>query len=120
MSNHHQPEYIYYLVCPIDGKVKYVGKTKNPKARYTMHIKKLDKTNTPKRQWLEQLFSKNLQPKLQIVQSFSDPELARQMEQWHVDLHSETTLNIHNPEKGKESRKWEEHDWTVNKPKKTQ
>ena len=41
-------EYIYALVDPITKDVKYVGKSKKPKSRYTQHIKKLDKTGTPK------------------------------------------------------------------------
>jgi len=110
-------ETIYYLICPIDNKVRYVGKTKNPKARYKTHIKTLDKTNTPKKAWLENLFSKNLMPKLQIVQTVDNPETARELEQWHVDLHKETTLNIHNPSKGRGSNEWDEHDWTINKKK---
>jgi len=97
-------EFIYYLICPIDKKVKYVGKTKNPKTRYNQHIKKLDKQMTPKRQWLEMLFSKKLLPKIEIVEQFNGD--ARHLEQKHVDLNKETILNIHNPKKGKKSFSW--------------
>jgi predicted GIY-YIG superfamily endonuclease len=97
-------EYVYYLICPIDKKVKYVGKTKKPKTRYNQHIKKLDKQLTPKRRWLEFLFSKNLVPKLVIVEEIEGD--ARILEQKHVDLNKETILNIHNPEKGMKSNKW--------------
>jgi hypothetical protein len=97
-------EFVYYLICPIDKKVKYVGKTKKPKSRYNQHIKKLDKQLTPKREWIELLFSKNLLPILKIVEEFEGD--ARHLEQKHVDLNIETILNIHNPEKGKKSFKW--------------
>jgi predicted GIY-YIG superfamily endonuclease len=108
-------EYIYYLICPITDEVKYVGKTANPKARYKTHINKLDKTNTPKRQWLESLFKKSLLPGFKIVEQHQDPEIARNHEQKHLDLHSKTALNIHNPKKGSKSVKWEGHDWNFNK-----
>jgi len=97
-------EYIYYLVCPIDGEVKYVGKTKHPETRYKQHVKKLDKTLTLKRKWLEMLHSKHLQPIMKVVEEV-DSEDARGREQYHVTLNEATTLNIHNPDKGRKSIK---------------
>lgn len=101
-------EYIYYLICPIENIVKYVGKTKNPKNRYKQHIKKLDKQKTPKRQWLEFIFEKGLLPKLKVVEEFEGD--ARHLEQNHVFLNKKTILNIHNPEKGMASNKWKKND----------
>lgn len=97
-------EFVYYLICPIDNKVKYVGKSKNPKTRYKQHIKKLDKQSTPKREWLEKLFKKGLLPKMIIVEIFEGD--ARHIEQKHVKINEKTILNIHNPERGMKSRKW--------------
>lgn len=96
-------EYIYYLICPIDNKVKYVGKTKHPELRYKQHIKKLDKTLTPKRKWLEMLHSKCLEPYMEIVEEVEDD--GRNREQYHVTLNKDTVLNIHNPDKGRKSFK---------------
>lgn len=96
-------EYIYYLICPIDKEVKYVGKSVNPKSRYYQHIKKLDKLMTPKRKWLEMLFSKGLKPEIEIVDSVIGD--GRELEEYHVSLNKETILNIHNPGKGKKSFK---------------
>ena len=95
-------EYIYYLICPKTKEVKYVGKTKNPKKRYFQHIKKLDRSMTKKRIWLEMLFSENLAPILKIVEKCENGN-GREREQHHVTLNKETTLNIHNPEKGAKS-----------------
>lgn len=99
-------EYIYYLIDPITEVVKYVGKSKNPKTRYNQHIKKLDKGMTPKRKWLESLFAENLKPRLKVVEEIDGD--AREAEQRHVTMHQNTILNIHNPEKGKGSRDWNE------------
>ena len=99
-------EYVYYLRCPLTDQVKYVGKTKNPKTRYKQHINKLDKTSTPKRRWLILLFSKGLQPKMEIAVKVNGD--ARQQEQEHLDKHKATALNIHNPKKGAKSRNIDE------------
>lgn len=99
-------EFIYYLICPISKKVKYVGKSKNPKSRYNQHIKKLDKQLTPKREWLENLFSKKLIPILQVIEEINETN-AREREQFHLNKNIDTALNIHNPEKGAKSRNWD-------------
>lgn len=91
-------EYIYYLICPIDNVVRYVGKTKNVKRRYHQHLTKLDKSMTPKRKWLEMLFSKKLKPKCIIVEIVDGD--GRTEEQAHVLKNIKTIYNIHNPGKG--------------------
>ena len=95
--------YIYYLICPIDGKVRYVGKSSNPQRRYKQHITKLDRLLTPKRMWLESLFKKNLKPICKVVEKCDNDEQGRIREQFNVTLHKDTVLNIHSPEKGKKS-----------------
>ena len=96
-------EYIYTLIDPITDVVKYVGKSKTPKARYKQHINKLDKTMTPKKIWLLGLFEKGLKPEMEIVEKITD-EAGREREQHFVTMHEATTLNIHNPKKGMKSR----------------
>src|SRR5690606_31050931 len=103
--------YIYALICPIEKVVKYIGNTKNPKSRYWQHVKKLDRQMTPKRIWLESLFKKNLLPEIQILAECETGD--REMEQHYVNLHKATTLNIHNPEKGAKSNKWNRKPVTV-------
>ncbi len=98
-------EYIYALICPIENNVKYVGKTKNPKTRYNQHVKKLDKSFTPKRKWLEMLFEKGLLPKIKIIEETNEIQ-GRDREQYFCDFYKDTILNIHNPEKGMKSNKW--------------
>jgi len=97
-------EYIYFLICPIENVVKYVGKTKDPKKRYKQHIKKLDKSQTKKKAWLQMLFEKKLLPTLKIIEETTGLN-ARNREQHFCDIHEKTILNIHNPTKGMKSRK---------------
>jgi len=98
--------YVYYLIDPRTKEVKYVGKTKNPPSRYKQHITKLDKTMTPKKRWLLELRSKGLMPKMIIAQEVNGE--GRDEEQYHLNRHKDTALNIHNPEKGAKSRSWDE------------
>ena len=103
-------EYIYFLICPIDKSVKYVGKSKNPKRRYKQHITKLDKLMTPKRKWLEMLFKNELLPVIEIIEKCESN--GREREQFYVNKYLDTILNIHNPEKGAKSfkNKYPKHD----------
>jgi hypothetical protein len=57
--------YIYGLVDPDDKVIKYVGKTKNPKQRYMLHL--LDKEKSPKTDWIKNLKQKNKFPVFQIM-----------------------------------------------------
>ena len=96
--------YIYALADPDDFTVKYVGMTKNIKKRYAQHLKKLDKTDTPKRRWLERLFEQGKKPLLQLLE-ISDEQNGRNREAFYFEKHKDTCLNIHNPKKGAKSRK---------------
>ena len=100
--------YIYYLQDPRNNEVKYVGATKNPKTRYKQHIKKLDKTPTPKKRWLISLFALGLNPKMKIVDKSDNERDARELEQHHLDINYTTALNIHNPRKGAKSKSRED------------
>jgi hypothetical protein len=96
--------YIYYLIDPNDKKVRYVGCSKNPKRRFYQHLHKLDVLHTDKRKWLESLFRNRQEPIMKVVKKCIGEEEAREQEQHHLDMHIETALNIHNPEKGAASR----------------
>lgn len=52
--------YIYALICPIGMKIKYIGKTVNPKRRKREHFNIFEKTR--KGLWVKQLKKNNLYP----------------------------------------------------------
>ena len=89
-----EKNYVYYLIDPRTKEVKYVGKTKNPPSRFKQHIKKLDKTMTPKKKWLLELRAKGLQPKMIIAQEVNGD--GRAEEQYHLDRHKDTTQEREN------------------------
>lgn len=65
---------IYALV--VDGRVRYIGQTKDVQKRYKQHV-------SPKRAsgWVQELLDKGAKPELRIVESdISDREIARERE----------------------------------------
>ena len=96
-----KPYYIYLLICPLSQKVRYVGCSKNPKARYSSHIREsIQRQNTRKKEWINSLIKKGLKPKQQIINELYTAEESRQAEQIAVEKYIETIYNIHSPKKG--------------------
>lgn len=63
--------YIYSLVCPLDGKVKYIGKSNNPYLRFSKHKSLSDKNtgdNILKNEWIRSLLSIGESPILNILE----------------------------------------------------
>lgn len=96
-------DYIYKLTDPRDGKARYVGKTSNYKRRYKQHLNHLDKLQTPKRKWIEELYSLGLKPQMVVIEQVKGD--GREREQYWFDFYKATALNIHNPAKGLKSVK---------------
>ena len=89
---------IYYLICPVDGKVRYVGKSRNPKQRYKDHVADVGDT-TGKKKWVTKLKSLGLTPVLKIVQQTNNLLIARELEQRHLIKNIGTVYNIFQPAK---------------------
>jgi len=59
--------YIYALVDPRDGLVRYVGKSDSPKNRLTAHLR--DANGSRKCEWLNELRAELLRPTLRVLQA---------------------------------------------------
>lgn len=59
--------YIYVLVCPLDGLIKYVGKSNNPEKRLKDHMLDFRCMDLNKAMWIRQLRSKKMRPEMVIV-----------------------------------------------------
>lgn len=73
--------YLYYLICPKEKIVRYVGISKNPYNRLKRHLS--DKSKTHKTHWIASLKTKNLLPELKIVVSNVSEEKAKKLEIKH-------------------------------------
>lgn len=54
--------YLYALVDPTDGRVRYVGQTSNLKERLSQHLSVNDPVSTPKQKWLALIAMKGNRP----------------------------------------------------------
>lgn len=61
--------YVYLLVDPRDGEIRYVGGSKSPKTRLRFHMWE-SLNNRPKYQWLKGLKDIGLKPNLEILLSY--------------------------------------------------
>ena len=58
---------IYTLSCPINGDVRYIGKTNNPEQRLKNHLNKARDYNTHKRNWINKLRNQGFKPIFTII-----------------------------------------------------
>lgn len=69
LENKNPKAYIYALICPIEGKVRYVGKTIGVKTRLYSHINNNRRDyNYCKRKWMENVLNSNAYPTLSILE----------------------------------------------------
>jgi len=96
-----KPHQIYLLVDPNDGKVRYVGKSKNPRGRLRQHIKEsMLRQNTAKKKWIRGLLKKHQAPIMEVKAQIFDETEARIMESETCHQHRATIYNLHDPRKG--------------------
>lgn len=62
------PQYIYELIDPRDGSIRYIGKTNKPQKRLTLHLSRARKsTKTRKEAWIKGLINENLSPIMNVI-----------------------------------------------------
>jgi hypothetical protein len=73
-----QPQVIYTLVDPRTDAVHYVGRTCNPKKRYTQHLsatRSKDICTIEKETWTWELRALGLRPRMDIVETVEPPPI---------------------------------------------
>jgi hypothetical protein len=92
--------HVYHLIDPNDRAVRYVGKSRNPKARLAQHLADAaGADNTTKKRWIRQLVAAGQKPVLIIAGTFATEPLARDFESAECHRHLSTVYNIHDPAK---------------------
>lgn len=76
--------YIYTLTDPIDGEIKYIGKSKNMKNRLWNHMSphSLKKSWTPKNKWLLWLRNQKLKPIMEVLDEGEENNIDLLEEYW--------------------------------------
>lgn len=90
--------FIYSLNCPLDGSVKYIGKSNNPKNRFKKHKSLADKNtgdNILKNIWIKSLLDQNLSPILNIIEEVDISEW-KIKEKFYIKLHRDNGCELFN------------------------
>lgn len=89
--------YIYTLSNPLNGQIKYVGKTDNIEKRYLSHLSKSKNKKTYKDCWIYSLLSENVNPLIEIIDAvpksewqFWEKYWISQLRSWGVNLTNST------------------------------
>ena len=71
-------KYIYALIDPRTRQIRYVGQTDDLSKRLQQHI--MDKSNTPKTEWIKGLLAANLRPDIIQLAQIEDEDNAHMIE----------------------------------------
>jgi len=74
--------FIYGLICPLSNKIRYIGKSINPKQRFKKHINYEIKSDTHKARWLNKLIKQGLMPELVIIEETSLDQWQEREKYW--------------------------------------
>ena len=83
--------FVYSLVDPRDGVVRYVGKSKNPAARLAAH-KKGSRYNARVDEWISALSEAGLAPQMIVIEECSRAAGNQTEGRW-IETHRATVLN---------------------------
>jgi hypothetical protein len=72
MTNENHTAYIYGLVCPLSGGIRYIGKSIRPKERLQNHMN--EKSKCHRSNWLALLKAIGLKPTIVILEEVSDDQ----------------------------------------------
>ena len=81
---------IYLLRCPIDGLVKYVGKTVNPEKRLKEHTSRASSGGM--RRWIMKIASDGLKPILEIIEWCANDIWKDRERHWIANFRAESEL----------------------------
>lgn len=101
MFDYCEISYIYLLLCPDSGQVRYVGQSVNPSNRYKGHIN--DVAKTYKVNWINKVKERGVFPELKIIASASKDEITNQENYW-IDFYKCGRGKLTNSAAGNDTR----------------
>lgn len=89
--------YVYALIDPRDGAVRYVGCTNNPEHRIADHIceARTKETNQGKKRWILSILADGLRPVMEVLQKTDDLSWEEDESRW-IQVHRETGAELLN------------------------
>ncbi len=89
---------VYALVDPRDDTVHYIGLSKNPAKRYSQHLSSRQR-NQAKKQWIQELLTSQLLPKLTILEEVPPDQNAFEREAYWTKYYARARHPLTNLEK---------------------
>lgn len=89
--------YIYGLKCPEKNIIRYIGKSKKPKSRYSAHLshaKARRYDNIHLYRWIAKLLRNNLKPELVILDTCSNHDWKDREKSWISKIGLDNLLNM--------------------------
>lgn len=93
--------FIYALNCPITGRTRYVGKAKDIKARFAVHVSRSRKESSHKDNWIRSLEGRGQLPTVEILDEVPE-ELWPQWEVAWIAFYREQGFDLVNATVGGE------------------
>jgi hypothetical protein len=91
---------IYTLSDPFTDKVRYVGRTKEPKARLNGHIRESKKSNkTRKQRWIKSVLKKGGTPIMHIIDEI-ESEKYQELEMFYISFFKQLGFDLTNSTEG--------------------
>lgn len=92
----NKPVFIYGLIDPSTAKIRYIGKSVNPKRRLMQHIHgRKDQKITPCSAWIKSVLKKGQEPEMMIIEETTQ-ELWQERERFYIDMFRKSGENITN------------------------
>lgn len=85
--------FIYGLVCPVENRVMYVGKTVNVEKRFKTHVS--GSSSTSVKTWVEYLKTEGLRPEVKILDECDLSEWENREKHWISTFGLSNLLNKH-------------------------
>lgn len=67
-------DYIYGMVCPIAGVIRYIGKSDDPDRRFKFHLSYAPKGKSHKDRWIAKLGQQGLTPSMVVIREVAEDE----------------------------------------------
>lgn len=78
-------KYLYTLVDPDTGEIRYVGQTNNPSTRYQQHLESIDTEEGPKPRWEASLYRQGKYPQMYMFDAIDRAGMGDSAYQQEVD-----------------------------------
>ena len=93
---HPKVTFIYALIDPRTGRVRYVGKADNPRERLLVHLEPNQlQVKSKKNSWLKNLLNAKLKPQMKILEVVDFNNWQRQEKYW-IAYYRQQTSNLTN------------------------